>query len=242
MRGPVALVGSGEYLHAMDETDQLLLDYIGGPAQARVALLPTASGREKGRPHYWNALGLEHFHSLDVADVRATMIIDAESARDPVQVDLLRGANFFYFSGGDPQQIIASMRDSPAWEIIMHAYAQGAVLAGCSAGAMALSGRTFVPQRIFGWQGPPTVPALGIVPQVLVLPHFDRMRLRWHGAGSYAGQGEYILGVDEDTAIVRLAEGEPWRITGRQTVTVMRTDQPDLVLHRGDTIDLGSST
>ncbi len=43
--GPVALVGSGEYLPQMNEIDRMLLDSLGeGPK--RVALLPTASGLE----------------------------------------------------------------------------------------------------------------------------------------------------------------------------------------------------
>src|SRR5579875_2071202 len=121
--GPVALVGSGEYTPAMDETDRHLLALIGGPERARVALLPTASGLEPSRPAYWNDLGLAHFRALGVADVRATTILDAAGARDPAQLALLRDATFFYLSGGDPVHLIASLRDSPAWEIIARAHA-----------------------------------------------------------------------------------------------------------------------
>ncbi len=66
--GPVALVGSGEYTPAMVDTDRELLSLIGGAADARVALLPTASGLEPGRPAYWNNLGLDHFRNLGVLD------------------------------------------------------------------------------------------------------------------------------------------------------------------------------
>src|SRR5262249_13310521 len=117
-RGLVALAGSGEYTPAMDAADRALLDAVGGPTRARVALVSTASGREPGRPQYWNELGLHHYKRLGVSDIRPVGIIDAEGAGDPAWCAMLRDANFFYFSGGDPLHLIASLRGSPAWELI----------------------------------------------------------------------------------------------------------------------------
>ncbi len=65
--GAIALVGSGEYLDFMNSTDTYLLETLGGANDARVALLPTASGLESGGPKYWNELGLSHFKKLGVA-------------------------------------------------------------------------------------------------------------------------------------------------------------------------------
>ena len=44
VHGPVALVGSGEYTPAMEETDRYLLSLIGGAASARVACGLAGSG------------------------------------------------------------------------------------------------------------------------------------------------------------------------------------------------------
>src|SRR5260370_26899271 len=104
--GAIALVGSGEYLDVMNTTDTYLLGTLGGVNNARVVLLPTASGREPQGPAYWNTLGLDHFQRLGVRDVRATHILDHESSASPEQLALLRDANLYYFSGGDPQHII----------------------------------------------------------------------------------------------------------------------------------------
>src|SRR5579859_531064 len=173
--GAVALVGSGEYLHAMDTTDTYLIETLGGVDKARVVLLPTASGLEVNGPTYWNELGLSHFQALGVQDIRPSSIINRTGANDPQQLELLRGANFFYFSGGNPQHTIETMRDTPAWEIITTAHARGAVLAGCSAGAMMMSGHTVnVRQAMTGGKLQLTE-ALGVVPHVVVFPHFDRM-------------------------------------------------------------------
>src|SRR5713226_183065 len=87
--GTIALVGSGEYLDAMNTTDIYLLETIGGASNARVVLLPTASGQEINGAISWNDLGLHHFHALGVQDVRATFIIDRDSTADPKQLALL---------------------------------------------------------------------------------------------------------------------------------------------------------
>lgn len=242
--GAVALLGSGEYTPAMDETDMALLATVGGMSGARVALLPTASGQELNGPAHWNGLGLRHFARLGVADARATEIIDHASAADPRQLDLLRDANFFYFSGGDPTYVIATLRNTPAWELIAAAYAQGAVLAGCSAGAMMLGGRTLSLRAARTNGAIEWGEALGVVPGVIALPHFDRM-------ASFVGEdwfravldaippGMVALGIDEDTALVRLVapmDSAParWRVMGHQTVTVFAAGAAPRRLRAGD--------
>jgi cyanophycinase len=248
--GALALVGSGEYLDAMLETDAALLETVGGSG-ASVALLPTASGLEQGSPTRWNTLGLEHFNKLGVSDIRPTMILDKASASDSKQVELLRGADFYYFSGGDPGHVITSMRDTPAWAVIAEAQRNGAVLAGCSAGAMMMGGYT-LPLRglITGLAtGAPGdwKPALATVPNVVVFPHFDRLPGALSGPmlkrlSHAAPAGVTLLGIDEDTALVRLeppsADGSLWRVIGRQTVHVYRAGAAALRLHAGETLAL----
>lgn len=250
--GAVALVGSGEYTDAMNETDLHLIETLGGPANARVVLLPTASGLEPDSPKYWNDLGMRHFTALGVSDIRPTWILDAATAHDPDQLDLLRQANFYYFSGGNPQHVITSMRGSPAWEIISAAYANGAVLAGCSAGAMAMSGYTLSLRFAFSGNGPVEfVESLAVVPQVIVFPHFDRILGRMGSAALRtrlvkAPHDAIPVGVDEDTALVRIAppgagstDGKAqWRVMGRQTATIFWPDAAPQVLHTGDEVAL----
>jgi len=245
MPGAIALVGSGEYTDAMNETDAYLLRTLGGPANARVALLPTASGLEPGSPDRWNGMGQRHFAALGVADIRSTLVIDAASAADPATIEPLRDANFFYFSGGNPQYTIETLRGSPAWAIIEDAYRRGAVMAGCSAGAMAMSGLTIgLRFNLIGdkieWKD-----ALAIAPRLIVFPHFDRMP-------AFAGApivrrimgaipaGRTGVGVDEDTALVRLTAPDPeteqarWRVMGRQTVSLFEGVAPKRVLKAGE--------
>jgi len=48
--GAVALVGSGEYLDAMNEVDTYLLNTIGGASTEKASILQTASGLEPYGP------------------------------------------------------------------------------------------------------------------------------------------------------------------------------------------------
>jgi cyanophycinase len=249
--GAVALVGSGEYTDAMAETDRYLMATLGGSGATRIALLPTASGLEPDAPARWNALGQRHFAGLGATDIRPTDIIDAASAADSEQVALLRDANFFYLSGGDPQHVIQTLRGSPAWEAITAAYGRGAVLAGCSAGAMALSGRTLSLRQVLVGTQVEWVKSLGVVPHVIVFPHFDRMagfmgEPRFQEMVGRVPEGHIAVGIDEDTALVRTAvaldigDAPParWRVMGRQTVTIFGHGAERRILRAGDEVTL----
>ncbi len=247
--GAVALVGSGEYLDVMNEIDTYLLNTVGGASTAKVALLPIASGLEPNGPTSWNNLGVRHFKHIGVNDIRATRIIDRASAFDPEQLALLQGANLFYFSGGNPQHTIETLRDSPAWNIIKTAYEQGAVLAGCSAGAMMLSARTISVRQVMMGEPIAFVDAMGIVPNIIVFPHFDRMagfleQDRFQHLLRSVPEQYIVVGIDEDTALVRVEPNNMpdlmahWRVMGRQTVSIFNRDSSPSVLHNGDELTL----
>ncbi len=247
--GAIALVGSGEYLDAMNGVDAYLLQTLGGASTAKVALLPTASGLEPNGPTSWNNLGLSHFAKLGVQDIRATRIVDKASAHDPEQVALLQGADFYYFSGGNPQHITESLRDSPSWEVIKAAYEQGAVLAGCSAGAMMLSGRTLSIRQAMMSGSMEFVESMGIVPELIVFPHFDRMagfldQKRFQQVLHAVPDTYTVVGIDEETALVRISANafeektSRWRVMGRQTVKVFTKEQEPLTLQVGEEITL----
>ena len=249
MPGAIALVGSGEYLDAMNTTDTYLLETIGGASNARVVLLPTASGLEVNGAISWNDLGLHHFHALGVQDVRATFIIDRDSTADPKQLALLNDADFYYFSGGNPQHIIETLRGSRAWEIITTAYERGAVLAGCSAGAMALSGYTIALRRILAGEKPGWAESLAVVPRLVVFPHFDRManfidQVVFQELLSTLPSGCVAVGIDENTALVRIdGIADPltpahWLVMGQQTVKVFEHGMAPRTLRVGEDVTL----
>src|SRR2546423_1673691 len=129
--GPLAMLGSGEYTPAMDETDLALLDRSGGRAAARVVVLPTAAGLEEpSSPRQWLQRGLDHFARLGV-QVDGVPILTRADAHDHQWLTLLEAATLIYFSGGSPQYLVEMLSGTPAWATIVARHGQGAALAGC---------------------------------------------------------------------------------------------------------------
>lgn len=216
--GPLGLVGSGEFTSAMDEVDGELLDAAERAGFERaVAVLPTASSTEGDAVvQRWLSMAREHFAALD-AEVLAIDVRDRTQATDLTHCAEIAVAGFVYLSGGKPDHLTTTLRDTPVWDAVLDRWRLGAPVVGCSAGAMTLAA---------GW--PPFVRAagawgagLGLVPDVAVVPHFDRVRRfrlgRLAPLARHAPAGWQVVGVDEDTALVHPGSeaGGGWWTSGR---------------------------
>ena len=172
MPGPVALVGAGEFLPAMAEFDAGLLA-ASGRARPRVAILPTASYPD-GEEVFtrWATMGVSHFGGLG-AEVEPVLVRDRAGADDPAAAQAVGEADLIYLSGGKPSYLMGVLDGSAVGRALAEAHARGAVLAGCSAGAMVLAGHAFdFRVRIAPWplrwrHG------LGFVEGASVVPHYN---------------------------------------------------------------------
>lgn len=224
MNGLVALVGAGEYLPVMNEVDHHLLASVNTNGSApRVVCLPTAAGQEgDASVNRWLGMGVDHFENLG-AEVTPARIIDRESADDPQWDSALENADLIYFSGGNPMYLYTTMQSSRAWNAAQKAWERGAVYAGCSAGAMILAQR--VPN--FRAAGLTSIVAFQVVPATFVIPHFDRMRGLWsaylYGVRHQLKDGQFILGVDENTALVGKLNGN-WTVMGLGKAHIITRD------------------
>jgi len=207
--GPLALVGSGEYLASMASIEALLL--AGRPARY-VQLATAAVPDGPDVVARWHRLGREQAERLgveaDVLDVE-----NRDDANDPAIADRVAGAGLVYLSGGHPGFLADTLRDTALWRAIVDAWRGGAALAGCSAGAMAMA--AWVPSLRHPRQG--GTEGLGLLPHVRVLPHFDAFTSRMPDLLTRVlvprDPAVTVLGVDEQTAIV----GGPatWTVHGR---------------------------
>jgi cyanophycinase len=245
--GPVALVGSGEYLPVMEEMERTLLD---GRPPRYVQLATAAAPEGAASLRTWHDLGAHAARRLGVEQV-VVPVVDRESAQDQVNAALVAGAGLIYLSGGDPLFLVETLRETAVWRAIEAAWRAGAALAGCSAGAMALAGG--VPDLRHPWR--PAVPGLGAVPRLEVLPHFDRysswmpdLVLRRLAA---APPGVQVVGIDEDTALVAgmqgwqegaepAAPGTTWSVVGRRSVWLLDRSGR-LGFFSGSAVRLGTS-
>jgi cyanophycinase-like exopeptidase len=213
---PIALVGSGEYLPVMTDIERALID---GRPPKYVQLATAAAPEGDESLARWHALGRAQAERLGAEQV----VVDVRTREDADTAELatlVAGAGLVYLSGGNPAYLADTLRDTAVWRAIVDAHEAGAALAGCSAGAMALS--DWAPRmRDLVHTTQPT--GLGVVPKVRVIPHFDKM-LGWmpdmlRNALLHTPSDSVLLGIDEDTALV----GGPheWTVQGRQSVWVL---------------------
>jgi len=224
MNGLIALLGSGEYLPVMDDIDRYLLANCGAQGRnPRVVCLPTAAGKEgDASVNRWSNMGVEHFTRIG-ADVRAVPVIDKESANEQSHASAVEEADIVYFSGGDPGYLYQTMNDSLVWKSAQKVWARGGVYAGCSAGAMILGRR--IPN--FRSMGLGSMDAFGTVPASYILPHFDAFPVIWkpliYSLRKKLKDGEMMIGIDEDTAIVGKLN-EEWAVMGSAKAHIFTKD------------------
>ena len=140
MSGTIALVGSGEWLPVMLDVEKELLKN----QNSVYVQLSTAAGQESpARLEHWKNLAQTQAKTLNV-ESRWLPVFDQDSANNPEFVEKIKGAGLIYLSGGDPTYLAETLRDSLVWNAIVNEWQNGASLAGCSAGAMALT--TWVPK------------------------------------------------------------------------------------------------
>jgi len=187
---------------------------------ARAVFLPTAAG--PGGPErvaYWLRLGADHYRRLGVEPVPLA-VVDRRDADDPTLAAEVAGAGLIYLSGGNPGYLADTLRRTAVLDAILAAWRGGAALAGCSAGACALTARADDTRT------GAARPGLDVVPALVVLPHFDRIE-RWRPGivaerAAHLGAGQTLVGIDEETALVG-GEGA-WRVDGRRQVWLVAPD------------------
>ncbi|MGN6758178.1 MAG: Type 1 glutamine amidotransferase-like domain-containing protein [Thermomicrobiales bacterium] len=226
MMGALVLAGSGEFLPTMRVVDEVVLRHA-PHTSPRAAIVPTASGLEGPVPFDWIARGVAHFTALGCTAF-GVPILGRDDADSPEHVAALAGADLIYLPGGNPRHLVESLRETAAWRAIHAAWLGGAILAGSSAGAMALGELTVTPRA----QAPAWLPALGLLPGLGILPHYDRFGGARSGPlAAVAPPHLAILGIDEDT-VVLVAGGEA-TVLGASTVTLLR-DNTATVFHTGE--------
>ena len=216
--GALALVGSGEYLIQMQEieSDLLRLGISRGKSNTYIQI-PTGAGQESAdRIEFWKERGAAQAKRIG-AECKFLPILRREDAFNPQYIEAVTNAGLIYFSGGDPGYITEVFEETPLWEKVKSEFFSGASLAGCSAGAMAFG------SKIVGIRKSHAQSGLGLIPEVEVIPHYDKF-LGWvpdriASIALRSDKGTYLLGIDEDTALVLT---DKWRVQGRSKVHVLK--------------------
>ena len=215
--GPIALHGGGEFLPGDERFLDELLDVTTRAADGRaaedggvrVAILPTAASR--GLPDRSAAFAVEAFrerarargHAIRVDVAR---VIDAASAADDDVAQIIAKADLIYSPGGDPDIVPGLLGATAAGRALAAAHRRGAIVAGASAGAMALAA--------WSWTAQGGISGLGFAPGLIVIPHYDEIRrMEWQDRlDGLAPRGFGYLGLDERTGVI--SDDGTWRVAG----------------------------
>jgi cyanophycinase len=209
--GTVALVGGGEWRPGCS-FDAELLEASGSD---EVVVLPTAAAYE--HPERTVAQAAEWFAPLE-ARVEGLMVLSRADAMDPGVAAVLRNARFVYLNGSSPMHLRSVLKGSLAWDALVAAWTDGAVVAATSGAAMVLT------DPMVDARGGGLTLGLGLVRDLAVVPHFGDTHEDAHGDKLHrsvllAPHGTPVAGVPERTALIRDPESG-WRTAGEGSVAV----------------------
>ncbi len=220
-RGTLVIIGGSEDKEGECAILRRFVELAGeGRDQARVVIVTSATNQPRAVGETYAQL----FKTLGAGEVGILDIASRQEANAAATYEAVAGASGIFFTGGDQLRITSLLGGTRCDEALHDAYRAGAVIAGTSAGASAMSETMIVdgdeaeaPQRNIVQMAP----GMGLIRDVVVDQHFAQ-RGRLGRLLTAVAQHPYMLGVgiDEDTAIV-LFPDEIFEVIGSKSVTVI---------------------
>jgi cyanophycinase len=209
---------------------------LAGGNDARIAVISTASSLGPLAGEMYRRV----FTELGAAEVHPIHTVTRAQCSDPVAVRSVREATGVFLTGGNQLRLSSTIGGTPLAQAIAQRHREGAVVAGTSAGASAMSTHMVA----FGASGATPkqrmvqmAAGLGILPGVIVDQHFEQ-RNRLGRLLAIIAQNPSLLGigVDEDTAGV-VGPDRVLEVIGRRSITIIdgadsETDAWEVKAHR----------
>ncbi len=216
--GPCLAIGGAED-KVNDRSILATFLQLAGGADARIAIVPTASSMENGGERYRRI-----FAEMGAETVDSVPIMSREDANGRIPLTALSEATGIFLTGGNQMRLSAMMGGSDAEALIRARHTAGAIVAGTSAGASILSAHMVA----MGASGPSPrlrmaqmVAGFGLVPDMIIDQHFrQRDRIGRLLALVAANPSLLGVGIDEDTGIL-IDERGVMEVIGRQSITIV---------------------
>jgi cyanophycinase len=217
--GTVIIIGGAE-----DKVrDRVILSRfvaLAGGVDATIAVISTASSLGLEAGERYKAV----FAELGVTRVKLLHAVTRPQANDPDTAVAVRDATGIFLTGGNQLRLSSTIGGTRLADAILERFRHGAVVAGTSAGASAMSSHMIA----FGASG--ATPkhrmaqisaGLGVLPGVIVDQHFQQRNRLGRLLSLIAANPSLLgLGVDEDTAGVVGPDGV-LEVIGRGSITVV---------------------
>ena len=215
--GYLVLEGGSEFGGRMREPDLRAIELAGG-FDAPIRIIPTAAAPDNNHQRAGNN-GIRWFQSLGVKDVLSVSLLSKIRAEDKNIAQALRDAKLIYILGGFPHYLGQTLLGSLAWDAVLEAYQNGAVIAGSSAGAMVMCQHYYDPDRKRLHEG------LNLMPHSLVLPHHNTFGKSWAPQLLKKLPEATLIGIDEQTGMINDGENNSWNVYGRSAVTMYQNEK-----------------
>ncbi len=209
--GVLALVGGGEF----EPGCTFDADLLAASGTDEVLVVPTAAAYE--HPERLVARAAEWFAPLG-GQVEGLMVLARPDAEDEGMAMVMRRARCIYLAGSSPMHVRSVLKRSKVWDALVAAWHDGAVVAGSSGAAMALT------DPMVDARGGGLTIGLGLIGGLAVVPHFGDVAEDVHGEKMHravllAPPGTPVAGITERTALIREPDGQ-WRDAGAGKVAV----------------------
>ena len=188
-----------------------------------VLFFPTAANDSEGYSEQFK----KYYSSLGCTDIRAIKILDKDFNPEALR-KLLNNTGIIYLGGGDTHSLIKSMKDSGVDMILKEAIKKKIVIAGMSAGAIALGEITNSEKKEKEF-----IKAWGVVKGYAIEAHFTESR-KEEALCNLLDYGKKGIGIDERTAVI--IEGNTAKVIGEGNVFLFNKKKQ--ILREGDCFEL----
>ena len=209
---------------------------LAGGRDARIAVISTASSLGPLAGQMYRKV----FGELGAADVMPIHTTNRAQCSTPTAIAAVEGATGIFLTGGNQLRLSSTIGGTPLAQAVVRRHREGAVVAGTSAGASAMSTHMVA----FGASGATPkqrmvhmAAGLGLLPGVIIDQHFEQ-RNRLGRLLAIIAQNPSLLGigVDEDTAGV-VGPDRVLEVLGRRSITIIdgsesETDAWEVKAHR----------
>lgn len=167
-----------------------------------------------------SANGVRYYRALGAAEVVAAP--DVRQDKDAA-LAVLRTARLLVLPGGSPSRLLEALMTTDVGEVVRELLAAGGTVVGSSAGAMALCPWMVLPDRR-GLRGMDVAEGLGVVPDLLVVPHWSgTSRGDWlQAVRDRVPQHVQVLGLPEESGVV--VDGALLTAVGRSASRLVSAD------------------
>ena len=213
--GYLLLEGGAEFGGRMRDPDLRAIELAGG-FEAPIRIIPTAAAPDNNNERAGNN-GVRWFQGLGAKDVISLPLIDKVSANDESIVTSLREAKLIFMLGGFTSFLGETLKGSAAWNAVLEAYRDGAVVAGSSAGAMVMC------EFYYDLNQGQVIDGLNLVSNSIVLPHHNTFGKSWASRLLEIVQMT-LIGIDEQTGMINDG-AQTWTVHGGGNVTLYQNRQ-----------------